>query len=414
MKYTNHIYLFVVLCATVLFASCSREEADLDLPNPANIPSSDDPGAENLGKFNLIGPETDANLAVDDISNTLSITWEASASTGTVTYEWLLDAPDGDFSAPIATISSDNAGSDNKLTIAQADVFNLLTDNGIDRGGSFSGKWTVRATEGTNTRLANTPFLISLEKKELPPPSNVYTIRLVNFPDLNGEDVYVAGEFQKAGVSSATGNWQTPGDNIDLKLQQDTDGSYFIELPNVPEDVTSFAFKFFRGTGWDDGEQIYDINGDCAALPSDRVFMVNPDNRILTFNVERWQEDACPTDLSVFKVTVEAGEIPADKGIFLAGEFGADFGGVWQEPGTISTLQLRQENATTYYLAVSLPAGAMAYKYSVASTDAPTWDNGAADMSCNGLSDFSVTIVPGTTITNDNVVRFEGVGSCAP
>lgn len=407
MKCLHKIYPFITVFVIILLASCSREEATLELPNPTNVPSDD------ITSFNLEGPDANANVVIDPNGDDIVITWEAteSISGGTVTYEWLLDAIGGDFSAPLVTIPSDNSGIDNQLTITQATIDQLLIDNGLNSGDEIETKWTVRATEGSNFRMANSAFPLTLKR------TDPFIIRLTNFPDLGGKEIFVAGEFQNAGVAS--GNWQEPGTNPDLKLQQDTDGSYFIEL-NIADGIASFQFKFFRvtpgdndgdGSGWADGEGSFTITGGCSGA-GNRTFNVDPNKKEVTFNVERWEQDACPTNLSVFKVTIEAGEVPADKGIFLAGQFGVNFGGDWQQPGTVSTLELRQEDATTYYLAIPIPAGTISYKYFVASTDAPTWDNGAADISCNGTGDLSVTIVPGTTITNDNVPRFSGVGSC--
>lgn len=403
MTKIKNIYLYLSLLMLVVLASCNREEATLDLPNPADAPPS-----PNIGAFNLEGPVNSTNLVIDANGSDLAITWEATeaVSGGTVTYEWLLDVASGDFSAPLATITSDNSGQDAQLTVSQVAVDQILIDNGLNPGDGIDTKWTVRATEGTNVRLANAAFALTLNR------TDPFVIRLANFPDLGSENVFVAGQFDQVGL--APSQWQQPGTNADLQLQQDTDGSYFIEF-NVPDGVTSFEFKFFRATtsspDWGDGEGTFTIDGGCSGA-GNRTFVVDPSNKDVSFNVERWEQDACPTDLSVFKVTVGAGEVPADRGVFLAGQFGAVTGGDWQQPGTNSVLQMRQQDATTYYLALQMPAGSIEYKYFVASTSAPNWGNGAADASCGGTGNLSVTIVPGTTITDDNVPRFEGVGSC--
>lgn len=120
---------------------------------------------DTLAIFNLLTPANNTNFtATGAPSQILNITWRRTqiANSAPVTYSWLLESPNGNFTNPIATILSNNSGADSVLTLTYGQIATLLAANNIQAGATLNAKWSVRATAGTAARLAATPFNITL------------------------------------------------------------------------------------------------------------------------------------------------------------------------------------------------------------------------------------------------------------
>jgi hypothetical protein len=132
-----------------------------------------------LSAFDLVSPSSGTRLAIDNgsLGSSVTIDWDAAVEPNgsPVTYEWLLDAPGGDFSAPLATIPSDNAGQDIALTLTIGAIDTLVTSLGVGEGDSIDAIWTVRAT--------STPF--SLEELSANGPFDLKIVRDVMVIGLN-------------------------------------------------------------------------------------------------------------------------------------------------------------------------------------------------------------------------------------
>lgn len=200
--------------------------------------------ADTLSGFSLLTPPNNTNLTIEgDPTQTASITWEpstASISTGSPNYTWLLDVPTGDFSAPVLSISS---GTNPNLTLPFGAIADSLAAKGVPVGGSFVGKWTVRATLGPLNRFATAPFNLTLNRgimtsasqNELSnsvevfpnPTANVVNIKLPN--NLNGTAyvslVNIIGqEVQKLVVNDINGG------TINLDVASQPNGVYFVKI----------------------------------------------------------------------------------------------------------------------------------------------------------------------------------------
>ncbi len=82
----------------------------------------------------------------------------------TLRYTWHLDASNGNFSAPLVSLLSDDNGQSPTLTIADADIDAALQGLGIAPGATFNGRWTVTASVGSYTRFANESNTISITR----------------------------------------------------------------------------------------------------------------------------------------------------------------------------------------------------------------------------------------------------------
>jgi hypothetical protein len=110
-----------------------------------------------LGNFNLTAPANNITIAVDSNNNTpINISW--LTSTNATTYKWLAIAAGGNFNNPLLSLTSDNNGNANTLSLTSGAVDAVLASNGVKDGDSLSLNWTVRAIEQEDSILANQTF----------------------------------------------------------------------------------------------------------------------------------------------------------------------------------------------------------------------------------------------------------------
>jgi hypothetical protein len=141
---------------------------------------------DSLTVFSLVGPANNASLQISGApSQTAVINWRASRHTSgnPVTYTWLLDAASGNFSAPLASIPSNNNGNDTAITLTFGQIATLLANNNVNAGVAFNGKWTVRATSGTDSKNATTPFNITLTRSFLTSASELNASQAKIYPN---------------------------------------------------------------------------------------------------------------------------------------------------------------------------------------------------------------------------------------
>lgn len=143
--------------------------------------------SDTLSAFTLIGPLNNTNLVVSgNPSQTITISWRRSriASGIPINYSWLLESPNGNFAFPITTILSNGGGSDTTLTLTFGQIATLLSSNNVPPGTQFPAKWSVRAAAGSETRLATTPFNITLSWNFLTSTTSLeLDSRIVLFPN---------------------------------------------------------------------------------------------------------------------------------------------------------------------------------------------------------------------------------------
>ncbi len=120
---------------------------------------------ESINDFSLTSPANFSSLLLNASQNdkVIGVQWDA-AVTGLETpptYRFLLDEKGGDFSSPLLSVESDNAGADSELSLTYGDLIAAIS-------GATSTEyiWTVEAkvetTEGTNKHNARTSFDLGL------------------------------------------------------------------------------------------------------------------------------------------------------------------------------------------------------------------------------------------------------------
>lgn len=117
-----------------------------------------------LDAFSLLGPADGTTLELTgDGSTEAVITWEeATSNIDDVTYTWVADAVDGDFSDPLLSIPADMEGAETSLTLPFSAIDQALAGLGVAEGESVTVDWTVIAQAGDNFQLADETFEITI------------------------------------------------------------------------------------------------------------------------------------------------------------------------------------------------------------------------------------------------------------
>lgn len=204
-----------------------------------------------LSAFALTAP---ANGTVLDVTGagtqTVNVTWGASTPTpsATVTYEWLLDVQGGNFSNPLATISS---GTATNLVLTYQDIDNLLNSLGVLVGDTAFTSWTVRATAPGAALLATVPFDLDLIRSGLTPANSR------DFEAYNPGDLIVANDTE----------WEFwPGATIDAPVSnvQSQSGANSLLIDQAPNQDLVFKLGNQTAGVWGAGFSIYIPSGNGA------------------------------------------------------------------------------------------------------------------------------------------------------
>jgi 2',3'-cyclic-nucleotide 2'-phosphodiesterase (5'-nucleotidase family) len=167
-----------------------------------------------LTAFNLLNPATNAKVTTDSLSAApIQINW--TKSNNIISYKWMLTTEAGNFTTPLLTLLSNNAGVDTLLTLTSGGVDAILASLNIAKGDSVKTKWTVFAYKGTSDSLQAT---------------QVFNLTLVrNKPALNDFSLIAPSNNSKVEVAEASNalvniNWN--------KSTNATNYKWFATAPN--------------------------------------------------------------------------------------------------------------------------------------------------------------------------------------
>ncbi|MHA7060150.1 SusE domain-containing protein [Aquimarina sp. M1] len=168
MKTKMNIKHFWFLLLSLLFITISCEEEE---SNVSEISSWE------LSEATITYPEDNFSfdLDKDNREDVLRFEWEKPASERDylITYTWLLDTENGDFSDPLLKVASPDDGTQ---TFAEVPYFMLdqaLSNIGIEPNELVNVKWGVEATSISNTSLS--AHIISLRRFDTQgPPQQLY------------------------------------------------------------------------------------------------------------------------------------------------------------------------------------------------------------------------------------------------
>ncbi len=118
-----------------------------------------------IDAFSIATPADEASFDLNGGSETeITFTWNAATSNADVSYVFMLDSVDADFSTPLFSIPADDEGVAVTLTGTYADIDSTLNEIGIEAGTSIDLKWTVQAIAGDSTRMAENAHAISFTR----------------------------------------------------------------------------------------------------------------------------------------------------------------------------------------------------------------------------------------------------------
>lgn len=173
-KYFSAIIVALPALLILMLSSCKK-----DYTLNTNIMPVSKLSAPVDEKYIKLQPATSASVSFE---------WEqARAEDGSlVLYEVVFDKEGGDFSNPVATISSDGGGVENKLTLSHKDLNSMAGKAGIAALATGKLKWTVNASKGFNIKPALEVRTIEVER-----PNGFAEIPV---------DVYLTGDATEAGA----------------------------------------------------------------------------------------------------------------------------------------------------------------------------------------------------------------------
>lgn len=393
----------LLLGAMAMLGACTKS-----VPNPP-LPTLEDVTTRTNNTFSLASPASGTSLTLLRANATaqVRITWNRPNATN-VTYAWVAAELNDNFSTPYLRIPADSSGRAAQLTLTQQAIDDALAGKGVASGARVNLKWSVEATWGGQTRLALSPFNISITRMS----EVTFTLYApANTPA--DARVFLAGEF---GFIAGMSNWQQPGTQPGLQMTRQANGTYQIKLP-VPAGQ-AFNYKYFLVPGtaatWSHGERRPNASGTGSTGDgTDRRLVYDGATNEVFEWVPIWE--GYEFDYVLFTISSLPANTPTDLNVFAAGGFNA-FGasvaaGQWQEPGTNPRLQLmNMPNSSARFILFPRPANgtSLEYKFFLSRVGATRWSNGeqqrTAPNSCSGLPNRSYTFT-GTNAVQDHTVQ---------
>ncbi|UII30772.1 SusE domain-containing protein [Fulvivirga ulvae] len=136
--------IYLILIAVFVAFSCEQEEFEGS-------------GLESLRDFEL-SPVSGARIELSSVApdEEVVISWNEARSgfNSTVNYTWLVDEVGGDFSFPLLSLPSDNDGTATKISLTNEEFDQALAALGLNIGEEIEVQWTVSATNGDLTKVA--------------------------------------------------------------------------------------------------------------------------------------------------------------------------------------------------------------------------------------------------------------------
>lgn len=397
--------LFIVLALTLVISACEQEEFT-------------GTGLESLREFTLTPvPGARINLNSVDRQGQLVIRWSQARSgfDSPVKYTWMLDAGGGDFSDPLISSLSDNDGAETMITFTNEELDNFLADRGLAFGEELEAVWTVSATNGDITQVADSAVITLKRFVDAIAPFDLIAPGDSLFAELDidnpGTELIIDWDSAFAGFGDAvTYTWLADEEGGDfstpiLELESDNNGidSQLTLTHQAIDDVLA-------DLGLDMGD-IASLDWKVMARTADLEL---ESTSVFHIDIRRFDRRLALT----LVLNMSSSEIPGNFDVFVAGQF--DRLGIaeveWQQPGTNPELQLTyNETNSNYELNLRVPEAnigtSFEYKYFLATTSEPNWSHGEQALTsdaCTGVDNRLVTFAAEGQVQDDEVTVWEG------
>ena len=118
-----------------------------------------------IDAFSVLTPADGSSFDLGtDSEAEIEFIWEEAESNAEVTYVFMLDSVDADFSTPLFLSPSDDDGSSAIITGSYGVIDSTLKELGVLEGESIDLKWTVMAVASDSTRMAENSNDISFTR----------------------------------------------------------------------------------------------------------------------------------------------------------------------------------------------------------------------------------------------------------
>ena len=396
--------VYIVLSMLIL-VSCDQEEFT-------------GTGLESLREFTLT-PIAGSKVTLNSVDPTgqIVVSWSKARSgfESAVTYTWMLDEAGGDFSSPLLSLPSDENGSTTNITFTNKQLDDALNSLGLTAGETIEAQWTVSATNGDVTEVAEaaiisiTRFVDALAPFNLTSPADNTALDL-DIDNPNAE-VAISWEASFSGFdNTVTYQWLADVDGGDfstpaLTLDSDNSGAdatLTLTHQNLEDALINLGLA--------EGEI---VSLDWRVVATSEALELSS---ISTYSIDIRRFDN-KVDFTIV-LNSNSSDIPGGLDVFLAGEFGklGVANGDWQQPGTNTDLQMTYNDvANKYELQLRVPEANLnttfQFKHFLATAAAPSWDGGEQIFNasgCEGISNREATFSAASQVLDNEVIVWQG------
>lgn len=257
------------LLLVLAFISCEEEENNI-----AEVDSS-----WTLSQAELKYPQDNFEFKLDRTNkeDVIRFEWEKPASerSYTITYNWMLDLVDGDFSSPLLKILSAENGGGRYAEVSYLQIDEALANAGVKENETVAVKWAVQAVSTSKTSLS--AYSMNLQRFDVPPPpSELFISGSATEGGANLADALAMKKIHKAD-GSKTNTFQ-----IYTKLEAGNSYNFY-----SAKDGSATVYTIVQGT---EGDQI-EIGDNAVSVSETAVYRVTVNfssEQVEIFKIDRW------------------------------------------------------------------------------------------------------------------------------
>jgi hypothetical protein len=193
------------------------------------------PSSDTLSGFQLLSPLDNITIVPDSPYTDINlVSWTSSIPGGILvspTYTFELDTQSGDFSVPVFSTLSNNAGADTILELDELSIVTFFASIGVLPGQTYSAKWRVVANSSSVSRVSSETFRINIV---MPIPTGLYKqnrqLKAAVYPNpvANYLTILTEKAIEEVSLYDSNGKLLYQGNQSDIDFQTYSTGIYQI------------------------------------------------------------------------------------------------------------------------------------------------------------------------------------------